>query len=212
LELLDRDVEVIAFGEDEGAAEVCAELDLMHHAHVEQHASGRNRLDYMFQRTSQMARHEYHCYCNCDIVLVEDFWRGFELARAWREEFLFVARRLDVDVTEPINFGDAGWIERLRGSARARGSRRDEFWIDLSAFKRGMYLDMPPLIVGHCYWDNWMIWKALVDGLRVIDGTSFVTLVHQNHAYSAASGRIRGNSNDALSMVNLKTIGGLGRV
>jgi hypothetical protein len=210
--LLDRDVEVIVFGEDEGAAEVCAELGLVHHARVEQHASGRNRLDYMFQRASQMARHECLCYCNCDIVLVEDFRRGFELARAWREKFLFVARRWDVDVTEPINFGDAGWTERLRASARTRGILRDEFWIDLFVFERGMYFDMPPLIVGHCYWDNWMIWKALVDDVRVIDGTSFVTLVHQNHGYSAASGRIRGNSNDALSMVNLKTIGGLGRV
>ena len=146
--LLDRDVEVIVFGEDEGAAEVCAELDLVHHAHVEQHALGKNRLDYMFQRAREMARHEYLCYCNCDIVLVEDFLRGFELTRAWREEFLFVARRWDVDVTEPINFGDAGWTERLRASARTRGSRRDEFWIDLFVFKRGMYLDMPPLMVG----------------------------------------------------------------
>ena len=122
-----------------------------------------------------------------------------------------MTRRWDVDVPEPINFGDAGWTEHLRASARTRGSRRDEFWIDLFVFKRGMYLDLPPLIVGHCYWDNWMIWKALVDGVRVIDGTSFV-LVHQNHGYSAASGRIRGNSNDPLSMVNLKTIAGLGRV
>ena len=30
-----------------------------------------------------------------------------------------------------------------------------------SSFAAVMYLDMPPLIVGHCYWDNWMIWKAL---------------------------------------------------
>jgi hypothetical protein len=210
--LLDRDVEVIVFGEDEGVAEACAELGLVHHPQVKQHASGRNRLDYMFQRASQVARHDYLCYCNCDIVLVEDFRRGFELARAWSKEFLFVARRWDVDVTEPIHFADAGWSERLRGLARTRGSRRDEFWIDLFVFKRGMYLDMPPLIVGHCYWDNWMIWKALVDSVQVLDGTSFVTLVHQNHGYSAASGRIRGKSNDALSMVNLNTIGGLGRV
>ena len=53
--LLDRDVEVIVFGEDEGAAQVCSELGLVHHAHVEQHESGRNRLDYMFERASQMA-------------------------------------------------------------------------------------------------------------------------------------------------------------
>ena len=39
-----------------------------------------------------------------------------------------------------------------------------------------------------------------------------MTLVHQNHGYSVASGRITGNANDPLLMVNLKTIGGLGRI
>ena len=73
---------------------------------------------------------------------------------------------------------------------------------------RGLFLDMPPLIVGHCYWDNWMIWKALAEGMPVIDGTLFMTPVHQNHGYSAASGRIVGKSTDALSLVNLRAIGG----
>ena len=41
--LLDADVEIIVFGDDEGAAQVCSELGLVHHRYVEQHASGRNR-------------------------------------------------------------------------------------------------------------------------------------------------------------------------
>jgi hypothetical protein len=57
-----------------------------------------------------------------------------------------------------------------------------------------------------------MIWKALVEDVRVLDATSFVTLVHQNRGYSVASGRITGNANDPLSMVNPKTIGGLTRI
>ena len=210
--LLDRDVEVIVFGEDEGAAQVCSELDLIHHPYVEQHASRRNRLDYMFRRASEIARHEYLCYCNCDIVLMEDFRRSFERARAWKNRFLLVAQRWDIDITEPIDFGDVGWAARLRTFAMTQGVQRDEFWIDLFVFKRGLYLDIPPLVVGHCYWDNWMIWKTLSEGVPVIDGTLFVVPVHQNHGYSVASGRIIGNSNDALSMVNLEAIGGLERI
>src|SRR5580698_7818761 len=94
--LLDRDVEVIVFGEDEGAAQACSELDLVHHPYVEQHASRRNRLDYMFRRASEIARHEYLCYCNCDIVLMEDFRRSVERARAWKNRFLLVAQRWDI--------------------------------------------------------------------------------------------------------------------
>jgi len=62
---------------------------------------------------------------------MDDFRRAFERARAWREQSLFVARRWDVDITEPINFRNAGWTDRLRGLARTRGVQRDEFWIDL---------------------------------------------------------------------------------
>jgi hypothetical protein len=206
--VLDPDVEVIVFGKDEGVAEVCSELGLVYHPQVEQHASGRNRLDYMFKRASQMAGREYLCYCNCDIVLLKDFRRAFERAKAWKNQFLLVSQRWDVDITEPIDFGDAAWAERLRTFAVTQGVQRDEFWIDLFVFKRGLYLDMPPLIVGHCYWDNWMIWKALAEGVPVIDGTLFMAPVHQNHGYSAASGRIKGHATDALSMVNLETIGG----
>jgi len=206
--LLDPGVEVIVFGEDEGAAQVCSELGLVHHPQVEQHASGRNRLDYMFQRASQMARHEYLCYCNCDIVLLDDFRQAFERAKAWKEQFLLVSQRWDVDVTEPIDFGDASWAERLRTLALTQGMQRDEFWIDLFVFRRGLFLDIPPLIVGHCYWDNWMIWKALANGVPVIDGTLSMAPVHQNHGYSAVSGRIVGKSTDALSLVNLRAIGG----
>jgi hypothetical protein len=113
-----------------------------------------------------------------------------------------------LDVAESIDFGDIGWAERLRTLTATGGVQRDEFWIDFFVFKRGLYLHMPPLMVGHCYWDNWMIWKALVERVPVIDGTSFVAPVHQNHGYSAASGRITNAATDALSMVNLATIGG----
>jgi hypothetical protein len=206
--LLNPEVEVILFGEDERAAEVCAELGLVHHPHVERHESGRNRLDYMFQRASQIARHEHLCFCNCDIMLMEDFWRGFQKVRAWRERFLLVARRWDTDITEPIDFEEARWAEGVRKLALTKGFQQNEFWIDLFLFRRGMYLDMPPLIVGHSYWDNWMIWKALSQRVAVLDGTGFVVPVHQNHRYNPAFGRSKGDSKDALSLMNLQLAGG----
>jgi hypothetical protein len=210
--LLDSDVEVILFGEDEGAAQVCSELGLVHHPHVEQHAAGRNYLDYMFAQASQMARHEYLCYCNCDIVLMDDFLRAFERARAWRQKFLFVAQRWDTDITEPIDFRDGQWSDKLRQLALTSGFQQGEYWIDLFLFRKGHYLNMPRLIVGHCYWDTWMIWSALRSGIPVLDGTSFVMPIHQNHGYNPAFGRAKGSPNDVLSLYNLELIGGLKKV
>ena len=207
--VLHPDVEVILFGDDEGAREVCAELGLWHEPHVERHESGTKCLNYMFARAQQISRHPYFCFANCDILLMQDFWKAFEAARAWKRQFLLVAQRWDTDIAQPIDFSDPGWASALRRLAVSSGHQQDEFWIDVFLFGRGLYLDMPALMVGHCYWDNWMIWKALKEKTPVIDGTPFIVPVHQNHGYSEASRRVKGVPNDPMSLVNLERIGGL---
>jgi len=52
----------------------------------------------------------------------------------------------------------------------------------------------------------------LSTNVPVLDATSFVMPVHQNHGYSAAFGRIKGIATDAMSLVNLELIGGRGHV
>src|SRR5215471_10495914 len=88
--LLHPDVEVILFGDDGGSAEVCAELCLRHEPQVKRHESGMNYLDFMFDRAQKIAQHKYLCYCNCDIILMQDFWRAFAKATAERRQFLMV--------------------------------------------------------------------------------------------------------------------------
>jgi hypothetical protein len=205
---LDPRVEVILFGDDAGAAEVCAELGLRHEPQVTRHESGAKYLDFIFKRAQEIATNEYLCFSNCDIVLTEDFRSAFEKVRTWRGKFLLVARRWDVDITEPIDFGRAEWAREVRELALNKGFRQDECWIDFFVFRKGMYAEMPALIVGHCYWDNWMIWRALSDGAPVVDGGRFVVAVHQNHGYNAKFGRRKGVATDALSQLNLRTIGG----
>ena len=205
---LHPDVEVILFGDEEGAAEVCAELGLRHEPHVVRHESGVKRLDYIFSRAQEISRHKYFCFANCDIILMQDFLRAFEKARAWRQNFLFVAQRWDTDITEPIDFEDRQWSDKLRQLAETHGVQQHEYWVDLFLFRKGQYLDMPPLLVGHCYWDTWMIWKALNSGVAVLDGSPFVMPIHQNHGYNPAFGRVKGSPNDALSRHNLQLTGG----
>jgi len=206
--LLRSDVEVILFGDDEGAAEVCAELGLRHEPQVERHESGtKYYLNYMFARAQQLSRHEYLCFSNCDIILFSDFMSAFEKTLLWRKRFLLVGRRWDTDVTEPIDFSESGWEQRLRRFAKAQGFQQTGEWIDFFLFSKGLYLDMPPLIVGHCFWDAWMVWKALSDGVAVVDATPSMFAVHQNHGYGPEFGRAKGATTDALSQWNLTQIG-----
>lgn len=210
--LLHPDVEVILFGNDEGAAEISAELGLRHEPRVERHESGTKYLNYMFARAQQISRHEYVCFSNCDIILLNDFWQAFQIVRSWKNRFLMVGQRWDTDVTAPIDFSRSDWADWLRQFALSNGFQQDAYWIDFFLFPKGLYLQMPPLIVGHCYWDNWMIWRALQDGVPVVDASRFVVPVHQNHGYSAQYGRVKGVASDALSQQNLELIGGFPNV
>jgi hypothetical protein len=209
---LHPDVEVILFGDDKGAVEISAELGLRHEPYVERHESGTKYLHFMFARASQIARHRFLCFANCDIVLMDDFWTAFERTRVWRKRFLMVAQRWDTDVTEPIDFDQPTWANALRLQAQTKGLQQDEWWIDFFLFPKGMYIDMPSLIVGHCYWDNWMISEALSTGTPVVDASLFVMPVHQNHGYNPTYGRIKGEGSDPLSQYNLELAGGLRRI
>ena len=82
---LDPQAEVILFGDDAGAAEVCAELGLRHEPYVTRHEGGAKYLDFIFKRAQEIAKNEYLCFSNCDIVLMEDF--RFAFRRRWRTDF-----------------------------------------------------------------------------------------------------------------------------
>src|SRR6266851_4096290 len=80
--LLHPDVEVILFGDEEGAAEVCAELELRHEPHVERHESGFKYIDRIFDEAQKLARYDIVCYVNCDIILTSDFLEAAQRASA----------------------------------------------------------------------------------------------------------------------------------
>jgi hypothetical protein len=206
--LLHPDVEVILFGDEEGAAETCEQLNLVHEAKVERHNSGKPLVDSLFEIAQERASHKYICYSNCDIILMQDFWRAFESAKAWRDRFLMVSRRWDLDVVSPVDFQDCKWSSQVREQTLTAGFRQDECWVDFFLFRRGQYKQIPKLVVSHCYWDNWMIWRALQDRIPVLDASPCVVPVHQNHGYDPKFGRSKGRPTDALSVSNLEAIGG----
>ncbi len=191
---LHPEIEIILFGNDEGAAEAAQEFGLRHEPQVECNELGTKRLDYLFARAQAIARHGILCYINCDIILMKDFCRAIERVRAMHREFLMVGRRWDTDITEPLAFArpdsqsrerqSPDWQEDLRRLALTRGQKCTAEWIDYFAFSRGLYgPDMPPFVL-RVFWDNWLVWKALDSKRPVVDASRAVMAVHQNHDYS----------------------------
>jgi hypothetical protein len=181
--LLDPDAEVIVFGDDEGAAEVCSELGLRHEPEVARTEFGSIRLDDMFSKAQALAKYDVVCYANCDIILMGDFRRAISQTKARYSRFLVVGRRWDTDIAEPIDFSIPNWQEETRRRALAARRQRDPWWIDYFAFSRGLYAaEMPPFAIGRTCWDNWLAWKGSELGC-LVDASASVVAVHQNHDY-----------------------------
>jgi hypothetical protein len=207
--LVHPDVEVILFGNEDGVAQVCAEFGLRHEARVERHESGLKYVPYLFARAQAVARHEYLCYVNCDIILLQDFALSFERVRAKMADFLMIGRRWDTDITKPVDFAKPQWQQETRKVALNSGIHQIPSFIDYFCFHKGLYRDIPPLVVGRNYWDHWLVWNALTMPVPVIDCSRAVVAVHQNHDYAYSPSGSAGTHSDELAMRN-KQLGGHG--
>jgi|SRR5579862_2779005 len=202
--------EVILFGDEEGAEQTAKELGIRYVADVDRAAGGGPKvLRSFFDAAQRMARYEVMCYANCDILLMDDFYRAVSQVRESAKTFLIVGRRWDTDQPEPIDFTNVTWREQLRKRARVEGRQLGGGWIDYFCFPRGFYLEqLPELVIGRVHWDQWLVWKAQQLGAPVVDVSSVVTAIHQNHDYGYHPAGKTGVWSDELSRRNYQLAGG----
>ncbi len=179
------DAEVLLFGDEEGAAETSAELGILHVPDVKRNPHGTKYLSPIFDGAQDLARHNFLCYINCDIILLSDFRTAAGRVQSLGGKFLMAGRRWDTDVTAPVDFDAPDWETTLRHVALQANHQRPPQWIDYFAFSKGLYYkNTPPFVIGRPGWDNWLVWHARDSGARVVDASAVVQAVHQNHDYA----------------------------
>jgi hypothetical protein len=183
--LLHQDVDVILFGDDDGASEAASELGIRHEPEIARNRIGLPYINFMFDRAEKIAIHQALCYINCDIILTSDFLSALKRVRKASANFLMVGRRWDTEIAQAIDFSNPQWEEKVRKIALKTNDQKDGWWIDYFLFPRGLYSrKIPPFAVSRCSWDNWLVWKALSSRALVVDASASVLAVHQNHGYS----------------------------
>lgn len=183
-QLLHPNIEILLIGDDHGAAEVCQELGIRHIKNVRRNRNGTKYLASIYDRAQEVAGHDLLCHVNCDILLMSDFRGAVESMSKLHGRFLLSGRRWDVDIHEPWDFQQREWEERLRTLTRQTNRQRPAQWIDYFVFSKGLYYhQVPDFVVGRPGWDNWLLWFARSSGAAVVDASSVVCAVHQNHDY-----------------------------
>jgi hypothetical protein len=183
-QLLHPDVQVVLFGDEPGAAEVCQELGVLHVNEVKRNRHGTKYLAPIYDRAQEIARHDLLCHVNCDIVLMSDFRRALESITKMEHRFLMAGRRWDVDIQDSLDFEHPGWEDNLRKLALQTNRQRPPQWIDYFVFRKGLYYQkIPAFVIGRPGWDVWLLWHALSVGAPVVDASEVIYAVHQNHDY-----------------------------
>jgi hypothetical protein len=179
------DVEILLFGDDAGAAEICRELGIRHVPDVRKNLHGTKYLASIYDRAEELARHDLLCHVNCDILLLDDFRLAANNVARQCSRFLMAGRRWDVDLREPLDFERPDWQARIRALATRTNRQRPPQWIDYFLFRRGLFHGrIPEFVIGRPGWDNWLLWHARSSGADLIDASMMVCAVHQNHDYS----------------------------
>lgn len=178
------DAEIILFGDDAGAAEVCRELGIRHVPQVHKNRHGTKYLAGIYDQAQELARHEILCHVNCDILLLDDFCAALLPVARRFDAFLMAGRRWDVDIRELLDFNRSDWLAQVRDLALRTNRQRPAQWIDYFTFRKGLFRGrIPEFVIGRPGWDNWLLWYALSSGTPLVDASAVIFAVHQNHDY-----------------------------
>jgi hypothetical protein len=176
--------ETILFGDDPGVAEAAARHGVRHVAKVQRNFAGTPVLTDVFARAEALANHPVLCFINTDIILFSDFMSAL---RRLPCNFLMVSSRFNCRITDPLTFG-ANWDQELRARALGEARMYPAGGSDVFAFRKGLFVAVPPFAVGRGYWDNWLMLHARQRGARLVDVTPAVVVVHQDHHYGHMPG------------------------
>lgn len=152
---------------------------------------------------------EYTLFINSDIILMDDFKIAFAtLEKKAEKPFMMVGQRTNLDFDKPLDF-DSAWQEDLRSLAGTNGVLAGEMAIDYFLFPGDRFKDLPALRVGRPCVDNiFLYWARKKEKLNLIDATSDVLAVHQNHDYSYFPGGKSAIYSGKDSTINLELGGG----
>lgn len=210
---LGPEVEVLVIGEEEGVASVAQALGVRHIPEVARSPLGVPFIPSLFEQARRHGQAPFLAYVNADILLTSSLLKALRSVASQMRMFLLVGRRWDLDVRVPLTF-DVGWEARLREWVQREGRLHSRAGIDYFVFPREAFQALPPLVVGRAGWDNWMIYHARAQRWPVVDATSDVLVVHQNHDYAHLFNENSGKRPywDEGSQYNIEVAGGWHRM
>jgi len=206
--LLDPKPDIFIFGDSPGSKEIADKFDLIHFPGVHCSASGAPYANMMFDIAETFSKNQIVAYLNGDIILDNTFMWAIQQSYQKFSKFLMIGRRWDVIITEYINYENPNWQKQLLELVKHEGKLHGSSAIEFFVFTKKLWPVIPPFIVGRAHWDNGLMFQSTSLDIPIIDATSQVLVVHQNHDYSHMIGGKDEVWHGQEANQNLKLMGG----
>ena len=193
---------ILLFGTEEGTEAICRDLGLESAGPVRvEPKSGAALVSDIFRKV-QPFREPVSLFLNSDIIVGEEAGAVVQLFRSAPGAWLASGRRrcLAAPCVDPAT----SWLANPRW-----GDVTELDYFLLKDFDCGT---MPDFVIGHCAWDNWMIWNARQRGIGVADLSAGFAVYHLDHGYEYSRGNASAQKRAGpLEQRNLDLLGGEAR-
>jgi hypothetical protein len=180
-------VEVIVYGRSEGAADVCALLGIRYVPEIECTQSGLPYLNAIAAHARDEAIHDTQVYLNCDILLDASLLRAVQDVQL--PQYVMIGQRVDLDEAFDFESLDGDWLQALRAAVcRNRATLHSPAGMDYFVFTRGLWGDLPPVVIGRGTYDSALLAYCLRRRIAIVDATFSICALHQFHDYGHLSG------------------------
>ncbi|MEM9412874.1 MAG: glycosyltransferase family 8 protein [Planctomycetota bacterium] len=185
-------VEVILLGDDSSITDAAKKLGVRHVPGLKSNSLGTPLVSSAFSLVNNAANTPYLCYCNCDILLFEDFVTAVDRIIHSRkiDSFLSIGRRTTVAIENTVNFDDSKDVQQILELAKSGGQQDSFLCKDYFVFPKSVFQDVPDFAVGRGNWDNWLVYHAKKQQIPVINLSQCVTAIHQKHDYAHSKSRL----------------------
>ncbi|MSU54703.1 MAG: hypothetical protein EXS48_02645 [Candidatus Staskawiczbacteria bacterium] len=202
--------EIILLGQEEGIKEVADEFNIRYIPEVKKNEYGTPLLGSVFEIAQREAKNPLMVYISADIILTSDFIEAVKSIK--QQNFLAIGQRIDLDVTEELQFDSPEWEKKLLYRLGQGGQKHGLGGSDYFIFPRGLYKDVPLFAIGRTIHDNWLIYKVRALGFPVIDATEAIIAIHQEHEHFRNSGGLAASIKAQEAKINLELAGGYSHV
>ena len=181
---LSPDIEIIIFGNSKGSKKTAKKINAKYVPEVRCSPRGVPYLSDLFYKASNIAKYSILMFINADIILPDNFLSIVEITSQSFSKFLMVGYRWDMDVVDIVDFHNQTESELFWEGARKKGLKHACTGIDYFVFRKNSFKDFPDFAIGRPGYDNWLIWYSRRCFIPVIDSSSKVMVVHQNHNFN----------------------------